>query len=168
MISLKIQELVNHVNAQIVGISAKEYQMRMKPLLNQTTLTELVATIAMSDQKILKERKVNEFTKGIRPDGEIIGNYRSQSYAAYKNRLNPLAGSGKVDLMLTRSFTNKMFLKRSNREYIFGSSDIKAGTLIGKYGLDIMGLNQDWFVKRQSEIYRITLVFLIKRDYRIA
>ena len=155
----------------MMGISAKQYQSRLSPLLSQSKLKEIVTTIVLSDQERLKERKVNEFTQGERPNGEKIGEYSSSSigaeYAFFKNRINPLAGMGNVDLMLTRSFTNKMFVIQSGKGYIFNSSDNKRGNLIAKYGTDIMGLNQDWFNNRQSEIYRITLLYLIKQNYNI-
>jgi hypothetical protein len=40
--------------------------------------------------------------------------------------------------------------------------------LVGRYGLDILGINQDWFDKRQKDIYRLTLTYQIKKKYKIA
>jgi hypothetical protein len=40
--------------------------------------------------------------------------------------------------------------------------------LVGKYGKDILGLNQETFEKRQADIYRYTLIYIIKKDYKIA
>lgn len=149
-----------------MGISAKEYQRRLQPLLNQSTIQEIVQKIVLSDQKRLKEQKISELTKGERPDGSRIGEYRDAEYGIFKYEINPLA-SGYVDLLLTRSFTNKMFLKGSDSKFIFDSSDSKTGNLVNKYGPDIMSINQEWFEKRQEEVYRITLVYSIKKDYKI-
>jgi hypothetical protein len=120
----------------------------------------------MSDEKVLKERKLSELTRGERPSGDKIGVYKDAEYAIFKDRINPFA-DGYVDLLLTRSFYNKMFLKNYGREYIFNSSDSKTGNLIGKYGLDIMGINQAWFEQRQRDIYRLTLVQMIKINNKI-
>lgn len=118
--------------------------------------------IVLSDQKKLKEEKVNEFRHGERPDGRLIGMYRDPFYATEKYYLNPLA-KGNVDLILTGSFTNKLFVKQYGKGYLFDSTDVKTGNLLGKYGLDIMGLNQEWFNKRQSEIYKFTLQVQIRK-----
>jgi len=149
-----------------MGISALQYQKRLNPLLSLNYLQSKVRNIVISDQKTLKQEKIDEFEQGLRPDGNIIGEYRSKDYQEYKYSQNPLA-RGNVDLILTRSFTNKLFVKGSDSKFIFDSSDIKTGNLIGKYGRDIMGLNQDWFNIRQNDIYRLVLVEQIKREQNI-
>lgn len=117
----------------------------------------------LSDQKALKEKKVSEFTKGERPDGNKIGRYSDPEYAYFKSQINPLAGFGNVDLLLTRQFTGKMFVKPYAAGYIFDTTDEKRGNLLGKYGIEIMGLNQDWFTQRQKDIYKNVLLFDISR-----
>lgn len=124
--------------------------------------------IVLSDQRKLKELKINEFERGLLPDDTKIGQYSKtplgQDYAVYKNRVNPLAGFGYVDLMLTGSFTNRLFLKSyGNRLFEFGSTDNKTGNLLGKYGNEIMGLNKETFEERQKNVYRITLSYEIQK-----
>jgi len=121
----------------------------------------------LSDQKRLKEEKVNEWEQGIRPNGEKIGTYRSAEYAIFKDQINPRA-NGYVDLLLTRQTANSLFIHRANqpREFLFGMFD--RYNLVGRYGLDILGLNQETFDKRQADIYRYTLIYVIKKDYKIA
>lgn len=135
-------------------------------------MEQLVSKIVISDQKRLKEQKFNELEQGIRPDGDKIGYYSNSEmgydYADFKNKINPLAGFGNVDLLLTRSFYNKMFLIGNNRQFIFESSDIKTPNLKAKYGLDIMSISQEWFNTRQSDIYRLVLQQQIKDIYKIA
>lgn len=114
--------------------------------------------IILSDQETLKEEKINEFEKGLRPDNKRIGGYQSGEYAHLKNQINPFAGFGNVDLIYTGSFVSKLFVRPYySRAFLFDSSDSKTGNLIGKYGLDIMGINKEWFNKRQKDIYRLTL-----------
>jgi hypothetical protein len=50
---------------------------------------------------------------------------------------------------------------------LFNSKDKKKGQLVGKYGDDIMGLNQSKFDKRQKELYAPVLIFQIKRYAKI-
>ena len=97
------------------------------------------------------------------PDGSIIGNYQSAEYAIDKYQMNPLA-DGHVDLMVTRSFVNHLFVDKIRpRHYLFNSSDWKTDRLIGKYGIDIMGLNYDYWSNRQMQVYLPVFKFMIKR-----
>lgn len=90
----------------------------------------------------LKEAKRNEFKSGERPDGSDIGEYRNKRYAIFKRQKNPLA-RGKVDLILTGSFTKAIFTKKKSKNtYIFESKDQKAKMLFEKYGSDLKGLNE--------------------------
>lgn len=152
-----------------MGISAKEYQKRLNPILNQSVMESLVQKIILSDQKNLKEEKISEFERGLRPDNKRIGGYQSGEYANEKNQMNPLAGFGNVDLIYSGAFVSKLFVKPLTQNgFIFDSSDRKTGSLVVKYGQAIMGLNQVWFDKRQSEIYRLVLQQQIKQIYKIA
>jgi len=121
----------------------------------------------LSDQKTLKEEKVYEWEKGLRPNNTLIGNYRDAEYAIFKERLNPLA-NGHVDLLYTRQTARSLFVQKGTKErgFIFGMNDVH--NLVGRYGLDILGLNEETFLKRQNDIYKFTLVYKIKKDYKIA
>jgi len=131
-------------------------------------MEQLVEQIILSDRERLKEQKINEFERGLRPDNNRIGGYQNGEYANEKNQMNPLAGFGNVDLIYSGSFVSKLFLKSlKNNEFLFDSSDVKKKNLVGKYGGDIMGLNQDWFNIRQNDIYRLVLTEQIKRKYKI-
>lgn len=121
----------------------------------------------LSDQKRLKEEKINEWEQGIRPDGDKIGTYRDPEYAIFKDNINPRA-NGYVDLLLTRQTANSLFVHRAihPRAFLFGMND--RYNLVGKYGLDILGLNKETFDKRQADIYRYTFIYVLKKDYKIA
>ena len=66
--------------------------------------------IVLSDKEPLKQRKIDEFTKGERPDGRRIGKYKDAEYAFFKQAINPSA-NGYIDLMLSRSFVGKMYVR---------------------------------------------------------
>lgn len=128
-----------------------------------------MSEIVLSDKERLKEQKINEFERGLRPNEKRIGGYQNGEYANEKNQMNPLAGFGNVDLIYSGSFSSKLFLKSTNpKSFIFDSTDNKTDNLVGKYGLDILGLNKDWFNKRQKDIYKYTLVYQIIKNYKIA
>jgi len=147
-------------------MSPAEYQRRITPLLNQTTTKALVQEIVLKDKEALKSEKINDFELGLRPNGEKIGQYHSFGYALDKNKQNPRAGFYNVDLILTGKTTSTLFLKPLASGFIFGWNDTH--NLVGRYGLDILGLNQEWFDKRQKEVYRFQLIKEIKSKYKIA
>lgn len=113
--------------------------------------------------KTLKTEKINEFESGTRPDGSRIGQYRSSVYRDFKQRINPKA-SGTVDLILTGQFTQGLYLtSRFQRAFIFESRDKKSEDLKGKYGIDIMGINEEFFYNKQKFDYAPLLVIEIKK-----
>jgi hypothetical protein len=155
-----------------MAISAKEYQKRLQLVANPSWLENEVAEIVRSDEKTLKERKEFEFTRGLRPDGTKIGQYsktdEGQSYADFKFQRNPLAGFGYVDLLLTRQFFNSMILRpRYRRAFIFDATDDKRDGIISKYGIDVLGISQEYFEERQTMIYKLALVYAIKKRANI-
>jgi hypothetical protein len=128
----------------------------------------LVKEIVLSDQKRLKEQKIDELEQGLIIDGVEKREYRSAEYAIFKDNINPRA-DGYVDLLLTRRFSNGLFVAPFySRAFIFDSTDSKRDLLVSKYSLDIMGINNDWFYKRQKDIYRLVLVQTFKKKYGFA
>lgn len=118
--------------------------------------------IVLNDPQ-LKREKESEFKDGLRPDGTIIGYYRDVEYAIFKNEINPSAG-GRVDLILSGDFVRAMRVELvAPTAYIFNSTDWKTSHLIGKYGQDIMGINDDYWTKRQIDVYLPVFRFQIKR-----
>jgi hypothetical protein len=146
----------------MTAISAKQMQSRLQQIATKSWLENQVQQIVLSDNEKLKEQKIKEFTKGERPNGEKIGEYRSAEYAIFKQHINPLA-NGYVDLLLTRQFSSKLFVRPFANGFMFNSTDKKTSSLIGKYGIDILGLNQDFFNQRQKNIYKPVLDFEISR-----
>lgn len=113
--------------------------------------------------QVLKKAKIKELEKGLRPDGKQIGLYRNPSYARYKNILNPQAGLGNVDLILTGAFANSLFPVRQSRStFIFDASNSKAGDLFAKYGNENRGLATDTFEDIQRDYIAPELVQYIK------
>jgi len=121
----------------------------------------MVEEIVLSDQKRLKEEKINEWEQGINPDGSKIGVYKDAEYAIFKDNINPRAG-GYVDLLLTRGTANTLFvIPTEKRRFKFKMFD--RYNLIGRYTDSITGLNQQTFDKRQNDIYKYILIKDIKK-----
>lgn len=81
-------------------------------------------------RKWIKER----WLLGDRPDGSIIGVYRSSDYAMFKQSINPKAG-GDVDLTLTESLGDRIqMLPKSKAMFEIISTDSKYSEIVAKYG----------------------------------
>lgn len=122
--------------------------------------------IVLNDRQSLKNEKIDEWSEGLRPDDTKIGTYRSKEYRRFKEILNPKA-NGYVDLLLTGQTASTLFPQKGseNSGFIFGMNDTH--NLIGRYEKDILGLNQNWFVNRQKEVYLNKLIQEIKQNYKI-
>ena len=117
--------------------------------------------IILNDKGIV-DRKKAEHKAGVDSEGQLIGDYRSPSYAAFKQRLNPVAG-GKVDLILTGAYVRSLKTKSlGNGQYKVESDDEKAKGLIAKYDPNNTGrlntINQEVFLGRQKSVHAPLLV----------
>ena len=122
--------------------------------------------IVLNDKQSLKNEKIDEWLHGKRPDGTDIGIYQSKDYEIFKYKINPLA-HGTIDLILTGQTASTLFPKKgsANGLFTFGMND--RHNLL-RFGKDILGLNQQWFVNRQKEVYVSKLMKEIKSKYKIA
>lgn len=93
------------------------------------------------DEIVQKVRE--QWKKGLRPDGSIIGVYRSSDYRQQKLAQNPEAG-GNVDLILTGALNRALTLNKIlEATFTIFSNDSKAVMIAEKYGLDVYGLNAE-------------------------
>ena len=142
----------------MTAISAKEMQKRVASIASTSWIKPKVNEMVENDQKALKERKINEFEFGLRPNNKKIGKYESQDYAFRKNMMNGLAGFGNVDLINTKYFSSSLFVLSNSVGYIFDSPADYKDRLVTTYGRDILGLNQKWFNDRQQKVYAPILI----------
>jgi hypothetical protein len=122
--------------------------------LNQQHLKNLVNIEIINNEEKLVDVKKQQYLVG-----DIFSNGKKAKYSKksrvveggtelyrdFKNKLNPKAGLGNVDLILSGSFINSFFLKEKGEGYIFESNDSKADDLLGRYGEDIFNLNNKAF-----------------------
>jgi hypothetical protein len=136
-------------------ISAKTMLTRLQSL-NQQKLETMVQEIVLSDQKRLKEQKISEWERGLIYDGVGKREYQDAEYAIFKQQINPLA-DGYVDLMLSHETARSLFvIATEKRKFQFNMRD--RYNLIGKYTPEILGINKEYFNKRQENIYRYVLI----------
>jgi len=86
-------------------------------------------------------KKVRDRWKlGLRPNGEIIGEYSSFSYQQEKISSNPSA-KGNVDLVDTGNLQDELVINHlTGSLFTIFSDDEKATLIAQKYGLDVFGL----------------------------
>ena len=122
--------------------------------MNQQHLKNLVNIEIINDEEKLVNIKKQQYIVG-----DIFSNGKKAKYSKksklvkdgnelyrdFKNKLNPKAGLGNVDLILGGSFINSFFLEEKGEGYIFAATDSKADDLLDRYGEDIFNLSQKAF-----------------------
>ena len=112
------------------------------------------AQIMKEDEQAVVELNRQQLLHGFKSDGDLVGEYRSPAYALMKERMNPLAGLGLVDLRLTGDFFRGFQLAIDSTEYAIFSTDWKTNKLMDKYSEDIFGLTRDSQFELWSKIVR--------------
>lgn len=147
-----------------------------KQLLQKIQAISLSRLHSIAKEEIIKEEsnlsriKQDEFERGQRPDGSLIGHYRSPLYAIAKQKKNPFAG-GNVDLIDTGSFVESAYLRNPKEGiFTFGFTDSKANDLLNKYDSgengqqSITNISQKSFNKFQQEIIKPRFKIKLSRE----
>lgn len=132
----------------------------------QVNSLEQIAVLQQDNQikKWIRER----WLLGKTPDGELIARYSTSDigadYAFFKNKVNPLAGVGNVDLTLTGALGKGIrVLPRSKNEYVIFSVDNKFNAIADKYGYDNFNISKDEFIILANNIISYLVTELNKR-----
>lgn len=108
--------------------------------LKNINVEQLVLDILKDNEREVVEKNKEQLLQGEDAKGSFLKEYASNSYANYKQKLNPL---GVTDLRLTGAFYEGFFLSANKfPAYIF-SKDEKTRKLAGQYGSDIFGLTKE-------------------------
>lgn len=120
----------------------KQLQTKLKQL-NRSKIEQFFKEELLNNSDEIVDLVRSRWKQGKRPDGNIIGEYRSFSYEMEKRQRNPLAG-GNVDLIDTGAL-NKHLTVNYLYDSVFNifSTDEKAVLIAEKYGLDVYGLSKD-------------------------
>jgi len=120
----------------------KKLQAKLKQI-NQVKIEQDLKTEILDNAdeivKLVRER----WKQGKRPDGSIIGEYKSFAYQQEKLLRNPLA-NGNVDLIDTGDLNRQLVVNHlSGSLFNIFSTDEKAVNIAEKYGLDVYGVTKE-------------------------
>jgi len=93
-----------------------------------------------ANEKPLVDINRKQMQVGKNAEGQIIGAYRSTSYAKFKKQMGSKAPYRAVDLLLTGNFQKDMILETDDKDYQILSTDEKTDDLVSKYGDVIFGI----------------------------
>lgn len=105
-------------------------------------IDQITDDIILGNEELAKRLVQNQLTDGEMPDNSPISpEYRSESYAKFKNRLNPRPTFGIPDLNLTGANYAGIRLERKGKNYTMKNINSKSKLLIKKYG-DYIGMQE--------------------------
>ena len=133
--------------------------------VNQKLVENLFAKEIQNKSSEITSLVRNRWKSGKRPNGSIIGSYKSFSYKEYKIGKNPSA-SGNVDLIDTGSLNTGLVVNTLvGGNFTIFSTDEKAIMIASKYGLDVYGLTDSESVKVVLEASENTIKAINKFIY---
>ena len=118
----------------------------VRQLLNRVKSFNAIAAAGRAmreSQEAILDINREQLQHGINADNEPVGFYRSISYALDKNRRNPLAGYGVVDLKDTGAFYKSFKLTIVGNKWTITATDVKAISLEAKYSPKIYGFTEE-------------------------
>lgn len=113
----------------------KDYAKRLRIKASRVE-QDLLAILAKHEEFILDLNR-EQMMQGIKANGAKIGEYKSETYEIMKLLYNP---RGVMDLRLSGSFHNKMYMILDKLPGSIFSSDEKTEMLVNRYGKEIFGL----------------------------
>ena len=117
----------------------KQISVNLRKLSPVVVQNNILETIRKNSKRVLDMNK-EQLLQGEDSKGEMLMPYRSVAYADMKLTYNSL---GVTDLKLEGSFHNGFFLNADNFPFYIFSRDEKTRKLVGKYGIDIFGLDEN-------------------------
>lgn len=133
-------------------ISASAFKLKLAALRQSGKIKAKVTELTITDKgQEVANIKRNEFEFGLRPNYTKIGHYSSPDYAHRKHLLNPLAGTGSVDLTLTGASNRGLFIKQQAGGFIFDTNTKQWDYNLTRYGKDIASVNQRKFQSVQAK-----------------
>lgn len=142
-----------------------EYLKQIQSRLRRISIAKVVDGLIIKHKKEVIKGVRGQWKKGFRPDGNIIGVYRSFIYRQDKISRNPTAG-GNVDLVDTGALSKGLTLNRIlEGVFTIFSTDDKAIAIASKYGLDVYGLSPEETNKFMDFIAVMAIEEIINKVY---
>lgn len=140
----------------------KEYIEKLKAIDEQVQTSALLQIVNRHQAELIDLNQA-QLLAGRNSRGEILGQYRSESYARFKNYLNPAPGLGVWDLKLNGDLYGGMFVEGSSFPVNINSSDSKADKFrdVSPFGLEVKSKNEfrEEITPEIKEYYRSILQF---------
>lgn len=144
---------------------ASEIQKKLK---NETqNISKYFADNFYTFEADIRELIKKRWKTGKKPNGGVIGIYKSVDYALFKKQKSD-APFRVVDLTLTGSLGNKIEVELFNAEkgiFEVYSTDIKFQSIVYKYGLDNFNLTEIETEKIINEVTNLVYKTIIKKVY---
>lgn len=151
-----------------------EYLANILTKVNRETsrpsIEKLIDDLISLNQGIIIQEIWRRWELGNSVDGGKIGTYSKsplgQAYAAQKNKQNPLAGYGNVDLTLSGALGENLTVKKQGGNYKIFSTDEKYQKIGAKYGFDEFGLTEGEMLDFLSELFSVGTQTILTKIYR--
>lgn len=114
----------------------------MRAKLEAYDFDKEIKIILENGTQLLFQLQKNQWIEGLRSDRTPIGQYASKPYAMKKNKQNPKAGFGFIDLIDTEETIDSLKVDISG-EFMNYELQKDDHDLVVRYGEDILGLNID-------------------------
>jgi len=113
--------------------------------LNTNKIFRAVWSNTLVQDYIINLNTEQQLRKGINSDGDQVGEYRNDAYAAAKQLLpGREAAEGVVDLVVTGTFYSTFDIKVTNKGFsINANTNLYDFDFINRYGESIIGLTQE-------------------------
>lgn len=139
-----------------------------KEVVNQISqIASLVDFELHKEENWIRETIRQRWLLGKRPDGSLIGLYRSEDYANYKFNENNKAGFGNVDLTLTGALVRGIRISGFNDEYEIYSEDTKYEDIVEKYGYYNFNISEDEQKELFQRIYNKVATIMLQESYAL-
>ena len=115
----------------MVAGKLEEWIAKLKAFSEQKVDDGLLRIVRDHKSQLI-DLNTNQLMHGQNAEGGVLGTYRSEPYARFKQSLNPLAG-GKVDVRLSGDFQDSFFLEAEKFPVSTFATDNKTAKLTSHY-----------------------------------
>ena len=142
-----------------------DFSKRLNKVIKEMP-TLIKESVKENDDVIIDTITEQQLQKGIRGDGQKIGEYKNKDYQKYKKQINPQA-RGFVDLKLEGDFYKGFVIKEDGNFQTVISKDDKSEKLEKKYGSEIYILTDKNHQKIVKDYILPTLLINIKNELQL-
>jgi hypothetical protein len=129
--------------------------------LESFDLQKEIVIILNDGKKELFEIQKEQWLSGDRATGQKIGKYANAAYAKAKSGMNPKAGPGYMDLILTGDTINSLKIEVS-ADVINYELQSDEHALVNRFGKDILGMNTEGRYRFIEDYFRTAILKSLK------